>query len=392
MDRIRPPLGRAGLAALSALALAACGGPSPSTSASPATGVPSAAITRSAAPGGSQTAAPDTPGDPMAAGTRVLVIADELRVRTEPGTDTELIGTLGWGAGGTVRSGPVDRDGFTWYEVEADGQSGWVAAGDDVDRWIVPVGPAAGSRALLTFSEACDVVGPVTMPTTTIMADGTVVTGRGDLLVGRLNDEGLAVIRDDVLGLPVLGQPGTYVPEPLPGAEPPGHGACQYTFLVGDEAGAYTVSSVMWFGDQEEAEFYVPAPERRLLSNVAGNLGEIGSLLDDYLWSERPRPYIATEFLLTLIPFPGPAGDAIDVARLGLPRPDDLDQAVGDTRCGVISLEQAVTATREIRETGDPVGINGMVTATADDDGLGWSVIIVPRTPTGLPSCDDVNG
>jgi hypothetical protein len=50
------------------------------------------------------------------------------------------------------------------------------------------------------------------------------------------------------------------------------------------------------------------------------------------------------------------------------------------------------TATREIRNAVNPVGINGMATATADDGELGWSVIIVPRTPLGSPECGDVNG
>jgi hypothetical protein len=390
-----PPVRGSGLAAVLALALSACSAPSPSPATAPPTGDPSDAAPGSgapaSAPGASHTAEPADPGDALAAGTEVLVIADEIRLRAEPGTESELLGTVGWGTAATVRSGPVDRDAFAWYEIETDGQTGWAAAGDDEDPWIVPVGPAPGAEAVLTFSETCDVVPPVTTPTTTILADGTVVTGRGELQVGRLNDEGLAVVRDDVLGLPVLRQPGTYVPEPLPGAEPPGHGACEYTFIVGG-ADTVTVSSIMWFGDEEESEFYAPAPERRLLSNVARNLGEIGSLFDDRLWREAPRTYVATEFLLVLVPFPGPGADAVAYDRLGLPSPDDLEPSIGGTRCTVVTLEQAVTAVREIRDAGNPVGINGMATTTADDGELGWSVIIVPRTPLGSPECGDVNG
>lgn len=394
------PLGRwrawwttAGLA----LVLAACGGqvPSPTATAGPSGAPPGSAspAPTSDEPSESDDPTPGTPGGEMGAGTEVLVVADEIRVRAEPGTGGEILGTLPWGTTGTVRSGPVESDGYAWYEVEAEGRPGWTAAGDGEDRWVVPIGPAPGADVLLTFSEVCDVVPPLRVPTTAILADGSVVVGRGEVRIGRLNEDGMALIREEVLDLPVLQQPGSYEPQPLPDAEPPGHGACAYTFVTGSGPDAVTVNSVMWFGDQEEAEFYVPSPERKLLSGVARSLGEIEALLDEDLWSETPRPYVATEFLLVLMPFPGPTeGDAIPYQQLGLPGPDELDAAAGDTRCGVIPLEQAVTATREIRASGNPVSINEMPSATADDDGQGWSVIIASRTPSGTPTCDDVNG
>jgi hypothetical protein len=402
MDQIAAPLPlalwrtRSTLLA-AALVLAACGGGTPSPSATPGPpGTPPGSgppAPTSDDPGGSGDPVPSVPGGEMSAGSEVLVVADEVRVRAEPGTEGEILGTLPWATAGTVRSGPVESDGYAWYEVETEARTGWTAAGDGEDRWIVPIGPGPGADVLLTFSEVCDVVPPLRVPTTAILADGSVVVGRGDLRIGRLNEDGMALIRQEVLDLPVLQQPGTYEPQPLPDAEPPGHGACAYTFVTGAGADAVTVNSVMWFGDQEEAEFYVPSPERKLLSGVARSLGEIDTLLEEDLWSETPRPYAATEFLLVLMPFPGPTGgEAIPYQELGLPGPDELEAAGGDTRCGTIPLEQAVTATREIRASGNPVSINEMPSATADDDGQGWSVIIAPRTPSGAPTCDDVYG
>ncbi len=385
---------RGGGPALLALAIAACGAQPPAPSAAEPTPGPTAASAAppTQAPGASGAPGPGDAGG-MAAGTEVLVVADELRLRVEPGTAADMATELPWGSAGVVRAGPVEADGYAWYEVEVDGQSGWAAAGDDEDPWLVPVGPAPNGGALLSFSQRCDAVPPVTLPTTTILADGSVVLGPSDLRIGRLNDEGMATIRAEVLELPVLQRPGRYDPERLPGAEPPGHGACLYTFEVGDGADAITVDAVNWFGDEEEAEFYVPSPERRLLTNVARSLSEIDSVLDERLWAELPRTYVATEFLLVLFPFPGPAGDdAIAYEVLGLPKPDELDAFTGERRCAVVSLEEAVVATRAIRTAGNPVGINGMPSAAADDGGQSWSLIMAPRTPAGLPACDDANG
>jgi uncharacterized protein YgiM (DUF1202 family) len=39
----------------------------------------------------------------------------------------------------TVKGGPEDRDGITWWQLEGEEVSGWAAAGDGTDRWLTPV-------------------------------------------------------------------------------------------------------------------------------------------------------------------------------------------------------------------------------------------------------------
>jgi hypothetical protein len=39
----------------------------------------------------------------------------------------------------TVRAGPEQQGGLTWWEIEGDQVKGWAAAGDGTDRWLTPV-------------------------------------------------------------------------------------------------------------------------------------------------------------------------------------------------------------------------------------------------------------
>ena len=80
----------------------------------------------------------------FAIGEAVVVDTDRLSLQTEPGLTAGTIATLGDGTWATVTDGPTVVDGFTWYALDADGQTGWsageylaVAAGD---AGILPVG------------------------------------------------------------------------------------------------------------------------------------------------------------------------------------------------------------------------------------------------------------
>jgi hypothetical protein len=66
--------------------------------------------------------------EPFAAGARIKVIDPPLNFRTGPGLDAEIVGELDEGTGLVVVSGPVDADGFEWYQVTRDDNTmGWVA-------------------------------------------------------------------------------------------------------------------------------------------------------------------------------------------------------------------------------------------------------------------------
>lgn len=61
-------------------------------------------------------------------GTRVEVTADSVNVRAAPGLGAAIVNTLPSGYQAFIADGPVSADGYTWYRLDAMGQSlGWVA-------------------------------------------------------------------------------------------------------------------------------------------------------------------------------------------------------------------------------------------------------------------------
>ena len=70
----------------------------------------------------------DAADDGFPVGSRVQVDATWLNVRAEPGLDATIVNVLPDGFEGFVLEGPVRADGYTWYRLEAMGQTlGWVA-------------------------------------------------------------------------------------------------------------------------------------------------------------------------------------------------------------------------------------------------------------------------
>jgi uncharacterized protein YgiM (DUF1202 family) len=67
-------------------------------------------------------------GGVTSTGTTVMVAVDELNFRAGPSLADDVITTLPYGTVGAVVGSPVDADGYTWMEIDADGQTGWVAA------------------------------------------------------------------------------------------------------------------------------------------------------------------------------------------------------------------------------------------------------------------------
>jgi hypothetical protein len=62
-----------------------------------------------------------------------------LTVRDSANTDGIPVARVLTGTQFTVRAGPEQQGGFTWWQVEGDQVQGWAAEGDGTDRWLTPV-------------------------------------------------------------------------------------------------------------------------------------------------------------------------------------------------------------------------------------------------------------
>jgi Bacterial Ig domain len=85
-------------------------------------------------------------------GDRVTVSTDpSLRVRSTPNTAVAPLGTQLYQALGTVVGGPVNGEGFTWWQIDYDsGVDGWSIEGDGTSSWLAlaPQGPPSPPTAL----------------------------------------------------------------------------------------------------------------------------------------------------------------------------------------------------------------------------------------------------
>jgi uncharacterized protein YgiM (DUF1202 family) len=77
-------------------------------------------------------------------GDRVQVTTQEgkvLTVRESASKDANAVARVLPGTQFTVKSGPVQKDNFTWWQLESDQAKGWAAEGDGTDHWLTPVEP-----------------------------------------------------------------------------------------------------------------------------------------------------------------------------------------------------------------------------------------------------------
>lgn len=75
-------------------------------------------------------------------GDRVQVTTDTnqvLTVRQDAGRQARAVAKIPRGTLFTIKSGPVQQDNLTWWEIENDTVKGWAAEGDGNTRWLTPV-------------------------------------------------------------------------------------------------------------------------------------------------------------------------------------------------------------------------------------------------------------
>jgi hypothetical protein len=246
------------------------------------------------------------------------------------------------------------------------------------------------------------------LPGFTLTADGTAIwrpvstTFFAGYLTRQLTTDGLAELREIIFGDGLLDADATYELEPLPDAEPPGRGGFAHTFTVGEGADQVVVTSVGWLGEEEEATYYEPAPERRALDELANQLRDPESLLGEDAWDGPAAAYEADEYLLVLTPYRDvpPYGNP-DVSEVPLPIDGALDEfgeGYGDVqpmaRCGVINADEAAAIVDSLTALGvsddNSVGLD-RATAASLDWAAGNGTVdlwLLPRMPGEYPGCD----
>lgn len=136
-------------------AMVACGGfqirVTPAASPSPQVNRAAAGATRTPAPPPTATVAPTrpptatltatpTPVAGLAPGKSARVSASGgINMRDKPNSAAKLVGRLGADTTVSIKDGPTDADGYTWWLVDdGSGNVGWVAAGTRDDPWLSP--------------------------------------------------------------------------------------------------------------------------------------------------------------------------------------------------------------------------------------------------------------
>lgn len=235
-------------------------------------------------------------------------------------------------------------------------------------------------------------------PSTLIYPDGRVVhdiSGAGEWQVRTLSASGLAQVREDLLGSPHLQASGEYVPVLRPGAQPPGHGACLFTFIITTDGAPIEVTSIGWFGDEEESEFYEPSPERKTLDAIAQNLMAIDSVLGESSWEPAGwLPWIPQHHLIGLGPGEGPPPDGtplIEPETMGLGDLAAFGAPAGRGRCGVVTREGAFQFARTLNAAGHEPAIRLNTTMSFEfktDAGPTYGQFYL--SSPGTPSCDEL--
>jgi hypothetical protein len=251
--------------------------------------------------------------------------------------------------------------------------------------------------------------GPDLMTEFTLMGDGTVVwlrlpspAERPTLVTRRLTDRGLAELRDHIFGGGLLEESATHDLEQRPDApDPPGRGVSVYRYTAGAGDTPVVVTSVAWMGDEDEAAYYVPAPERKALDELALDLMDPESVVSDEGWAAPLEPYDATDYLLLFHPSPDVTPfTGIDASEVDWPFAERLDafgEAAGTMapgqlgRCGVISAGDAARILEGLERVAptDPTAFNAATLDWAEGNGV-VNVFLYSRMPDGYPACAEV--
>jgi len=232
------------------------------------------------------------------------------------------------------------------------------------------------------------------------MEDGRVIATDGasgyGWTVRPLSAAGLEEVREGVLASPYLQANAEYRPQPRADAgDAPGHGVCSYTFTIPTDAEPIVVSTIGWFGDEEERTFYEPSPERKALDGLARNLIAIEDVLGDEAWEAAALPYVAPAYSVHIARGIGPVPQdamSIDPGALGIGDIGSFGSPAGSGRCDTISRTHAfqIASILLVASPGANVRLDAVSFPyfTTDD---GWfNAALTPVFPNGQPDCASI--
>lgn len=123
----------------------------------------------------------------FAVGDTVTVATDALNLRDDATTAGNVTDILGSGAVGTVLAGPIDADGYAWYQLDVDGVTGWAArpflAYGAVSASTTDTTTTTGTGSLLVNTDSLNVrdSAGTTGSVLTTLVEGDSVTATGNV-------------------------------------------------------------------------------------------------------------------------------------------------------------------------------------------------------------------
>ena len=376
---------------------------SPANTAQPAT---------SATAGGGPAATRTAPTEFAAA--RVTV--DGLRVRSAPGLDEPIVGTLLAGEVVAIVGEPVDADDHEWVEIGRGLLGGWIAQRNpDGEEWLARASEVA-PLLVVQLEVVGHVIPLVPLPDVTALADGQYISVETSgteqpstrVVVRQLSSDGLRQLRAELLGTDLFEASVTYTPERTSATNAPGHGGSGVRFTTVGSEGPIAVSAETSTLDQPE--FWTNAPQAYQLRDISKLLLEPMNWLPAEAWVDSSgSPYRAPHFLAlsdiepdTAFPESLPPVDVDDVdwpfdgpPELFGESVDLVGDAVWTNRCQIVDAEMAVAIVDSVRSAG--LGIDPDLSQTSVAFELRWSredgrfgMQLVPVLPTVDASCSAI--
>jgi hypothetical protein len=234
-----------------------------------------------------------------------------------------------------------------------------------------------------------------------ILSDGQVVLGGDPWTERALTAVGLDEIDQEILTAPLLQASGDYPAEVNPAVDPMnipiGILHPKWIFTVGGGPDPVVVTSDRWLGDETEAMYWAPSPERQELDRLANLLASVSEWVTTDGWvSADWVPYEATSYLLWVTVWAEPMDGLPSVVGAIWPFDGPITEfgemvaTVPDfsvDRCGYLEPAQATDVAGTLSDAGvDP----GNPRPDVLTDGGRVSLYLSPRTEDGFPTCADM--